>query len=306
MWLFDGATGAEYESSFGFWKQDLFPLEIANKLENWPIEDEKQRPQKFDDADELGFWWDDAHHPGVSPSVDESFAVTSSTGTASTGANWEDSNNNGFYDLNDTIIVTGRVFVGASSGGSGGGGGGGSLPPDDTTSIPGPTGEPITEIPGQEPLATPCVATTFATPGVSLTDVNRAALAASNVIAGLADHRYEYSSIIFSHEGKIGFTEPHTDRLPGQVDLLGGRHNLPYGAIILAVLHNHPDLTRANDGYPSETDWGAYAQIESYDFGREITVDTNFLYYISTDRDGKTRVYDKTDEFKTTKSCPLQ
>jgi len=45
MWLFDGATGAEYESTFGFWKQDLFPLEIANKLENWPIEDQEQRPQ---------------------------------------------------------------------------------------------------------------------------------------------------------------------------------------------------------------------------------------------------------------------
>lgn len=64
MWLFDGATGAEYESTFGFWKQDLFPLEIANKLENWPIQDQEQRPQKFDDADELGFLWDDAHHPG--------------------------------------------------------------------------------------------------------------------------------------------------------------------------------------------------------------------------------------------------
>lgn len=54
MWMFDGATGAEHESTFGPWKQDPFPPYRANKVEAWPIEDEKQRSQKFDDADELG------------------------------------------------------------------------------------------------------------------------------------------------------------------------------------------------------------------------------------------------------------
>lgn len=305
IWFFDGATGAEYDLSLDSWKQDLFPLDVPEKFGNRSIDDPQRRSHHFGDEDELGPWWNNPHYPGGQPSSDDSFAVTSSPGTASTGANWTDSDGNGYYNLGDTLVVTGSVFVGAYTGGVGSGGGG-SLPPDDTTSIPVPTGETATEIPGQESLPTTCVETTFATEGVSLAAVNRAALAASNAIAGLADHRFEYSSIIFYHEGKVGFTEPHTDRLPGQVDLLGGRHNLPSGAIILAVLHNHPDLTRANDGYPSETDWGAYAQIKSYDFGRGITVDGNFLYYISTDRDGKTRVYDKTDEFETVKSCPLQ
>lgn len=167
-----------------------------------------------------------------------------------TGANWEDSNSNGFYDPGDTLLVFGSVFVGTYSGGVGGGGGG-SLPPDNTTSIPGPTGETFSEIPGQEPLPTACVETTFKTQGVSLTDVNRAALAASNVIAGLADHRYEYSSIVFVHDGKVGFTEPYTDRLPDRVNFLGGISGVPTGAVILGIVHNHPDQRDVDDRTPS-------------------------------------------------------
>ncbi len=122
----------------------------------------------------------------------------------------------------------------------------------------------------------------------------------------LNDENWEYSSIVFYHDGKVGFTEPFTGRLPDRVNLVGGDDWLPAGAVILGIVHNHPDIYSDHAGYPSVVDWQGYNQILTADFGRGITVDSNLLYYIYTDDDHKTRVYDKTDKSKTSNSCALQ
>lgn len=236
-------------------------------------------------------------------------------------ADWSDENGNGFFDEGDAIIVTGHVFTAAYSGGPGGGGGGGSLGglQDDAASVTPTSGDEA--LPAAEPLPTPCVETTFATPNVSLTDANRAALAASNVIAGLEKNdTMEFSSIVFAQDGRVGFTEPYTDLLDDRVNLLGAIGLVPTGAVILGIVHNHPDDSAIRDSIPSGAgqengrDWSAYDQVVNWnrdhdtadDLPRDITVDQNMLLYIYTDEDNKTRVYDKTDKGQTRPSCALQ
>lgn len=171
-----------------------------------------------------------------------------------------------------------------------------------------------------EPLATPCVETTLAN-GVSTTDANRAALAASNAIAALNDETYEYSSIVWALNGEVGYTSPYTDRLTGEVNLLGGLAGVPAGATIIGIVHNHPDDPVINDRIPSGAgsesgdDWTRYDQIVNWndshagtidDLPRGIIVDPNMLFYIYSNEDEKTHVYDKTDKSQTTASCSLQ
>lgn len=202
------------------------------------------------------------------------------------------------------------IFTAAYSGGPGGGGGGGSLGglQDDAASVTPTSGNEA--LPAAEPLPTPCVETTFATPNVSLTDANRAALAASNVIAGLENNdTMEFSSIVFSHDGKVGFTEPYTDLNEDDVNLLGGIGNVPTGAIIVGIVHNHPDKPDQDDRTPTSIDWAGYDRIQilssSGSLPRGITADRNTLFYILTDQDDKTRVYDRTDNGTDRASCPL-
>jgi hypothetical protein len=230
-------------------------------------------------------------------------AVSSSV-SSGPGATWEDSNGNGYYDGGDTIVVTGHVYVGAQNAGGSGGGGGG-LPPDDSTSIPGPTGDVVSEIPGDEPHTTSCVETTFATPNVSLQNVNRAALAASNAIAQLNDENWEYSSIVFLYNGQVGFTEPYTEQHLDIVDLMGGFARLPDGAVVLAIVHNHPDFDDRPDGFPSTVDWGGYNATVNFHWARGIIIDSNMLLYIYTNADHHTRVYDRTDRHEFRNGCSL-
>jgi hypothetical protein len=168
-----------------------------------------------------------------------------------------------------------------------------------------------------EPLPTPCVE---ASPeGVDLIEMNRAALAASNAIAALNDENIEYSSIIWSLNGTVGWTTPYTGGFDTDVNLLGGIAQVPTGAVIVGIVHNHPDGD-ADDRIPSGAgqengkDWTAYDQIinwnrdhsSDHDLPRGITVDRSMLFYIYTDQDHKTHVYDKTDKNQTFASCSLQ
>ena len=220
------------------------------------------------------------------------------------------------YDAGDSIVITGYAMTTSSAGGGGGGGGDWRELQSDSATI---TPTDPDELRAAEPLPTPCVETTFATPGVSLTDVNRAALAASNAIAQQNDETYEYSSVVFFHNGMVGFTEPFTNRNPDEVDWINAEitSNIPDGAVILAIVHSHPDERTVNDTIPSnrglidgyQDDWMMYNSMVSIADGalpRGITVDQNLLLYIYTDEDHKTRVYDKTDKGDSQPSCPLQ
>jgi len=169
-----------------------------------------------------------------------------------------------------------------------------------------------------DPKDTPCVESTFSTPDVSLTEANRAALAASASIAALNDETYEYSSLVFTLNGYIGFTNPYTDGHFDDVNLLGSLASVPDGAVIIGTVHNHPDDPLMNDTIPSGggssgQDWSAYNQLVNFNndsnpqnLPRGITVDQNALLYIYSNEDGKTHVYDNTDKNETATSCSLQ
>lgn len=180
--------------------------------------------------------------------------------------------------------------------GSGGGGGGG-----DPQQV-------------EEPNDTPCVETTFnLATNVTTHDANRAALAASNTIAALDDETYEYSSIVWALNGTVGYTEPYSQGLTDEVNWVGGLDRVPDGAIIIGVVHNHPDDPVVNDTIPSGSgredgqDWSAYDQMVNYNgWPRSITVDSNMLVYIYSNEDSKTHVYDNTDKNQTSTSCSLQ
>src|SRR3954454_21795608 len=81
-----------------------------------------------------------------------------------------------------------------------------------------------------EALPTPCVETQFST-NASLQDANNAALKASNAIAALNDETYEYSSIIWSLNGTVGWTTPFKGSTD-DVNWLGGISQVPDGAVI--------------------------------------------------------------------------
>lgn len=163
----------------------------------------------------------------------------------------------------------------------------------------------------QAPVAelTPCVETTF-TSGADLAQVNNAALAAANAITALNDDSWEYSSIIWYLNGTYGFTTPYTDRDPGNVNLLGSGSGVPDGAVVVGIVHNHPDLAGIDDRIPSHHqngDWDQYDRILALtNLARGITIDPNLLLYIHTNEDNKTRVYDKTDKTSQSPTCSLQ
>lgn len=169
----------------------------------------------------------------------------------------------------------------------------------------GGTGGPYE--PAEEPNETPCVETTFATPGVTTHDANRAALAASNAIASEPNSwLYEYSSIVFVHNGVVGWTPPYTDNSEIGVRFLGGISGVPAGAVIIGIVHSHPDEPGVDDTIPSGAghtpvqgeDWYAYNTIANVsNLPNNITVDPNMLLWIYTNEDGgSTHVYDKTDK----------
>ena len=178
------------------------------------------------------------------------------------------------------------------------GGGGGSGPGD-----PEPEANP-----------TPCVETSPA--GVSLQAMNNAALAASNAIAALDDEHFEYGSIIWSLNGIVSWTTPYTQNSDHDVNWLGGLSEVPAGAVIVGIVHNHPDISNfVDDRIPSGNlnpgfDWPHYNQLVDQDhppnFGRGITADPNALLYIYTNQDHKTHVYDNTDKNQDGPSCALQ
>jgi hypothetical protein len=165
--------------------------------------------------------------------------------------------------------------------------------------------------PVQEPNATPCVETVFDT-GVSTTDANRAALAAGNAIMARNFQTYEYSAIVWTYNGEVGYTDPYTDHLTGEVNLLGAISAVPDGAVIIGIVHNHPDDPIINDSYPSGAgsdpggDWDAYDAIVGHTgLPRGITVDSNMLLWMVNAEDNKIRVYDKTDKNQTQASCSI-
>jgi hypothetical protein len=186
-------------------------------------------------------------------------------------------------------IIAWRPGGGGYGGGSGGGGG--------TT--------------GTEANPTPCVETSFDSSDASVHAANNAALAASNAIAAKDDETFEFSSIVYSLNGQIGWTQPYTDHLTDQVNWLGGIGQVPSSAVILGIVHNHPDIDGISDTIPSLTseggrDWQSYDQLESWSGTRGITVDDNALLWIYSNEDGKTHVYDNTDRETQYTSCSLQ
>lgn len=177
--------------------------------------------------------------------------------------------------------------------------------------VPGEGGGGGEAEPVQEPNATPCVETALAS-GVSITDANRAALAAGNAIMGRNFQTYEYSSIVWTKNGEVGYTDPYTDHLSDEVNLLGAISAVPDGAIIIGIVHNHPDDPVMNDSYPSGAgsdpggDWDGYDAIVGHTgLPRGITVDSNMLFWMVNAEDNKIRVYDKTDKNQTQASCSL-
>lgn len=168
--------------------------------------------------------------------------------------------------------------------------------------------------PEPEANPTPCVEASPA--GVSVQAINNAALAASNAIAAGDDEHFEYSSIIWSLNGTVGSTTPFTNGLSGQVNWFGGLSEVPAGATIVGIVHNHPHFNPSIDDripsgnlYPGD-DWPHYNQVTDQshppNFGRGITADANLLLYIYTNQDHKTHVYDNTDKNQITPGCALQ
>lgn len=208
-----------------------------------------------------------------------------------------DENGNGQYDEGELIVVTGKRPKEADGDGdppSGGdnGGGGDSNGPGVTT---------------REPNETPCVEE--APTGVDLKDINRQALAAANEIHSMDDEHYEYGVIVFEKDGVVGRTEVFTDLDENHINWNGGVPGIPDGARILAIIHNHPASGVVNPGVPSSDslsdDWDSYDAVVNWGGTRGITVDSNLLMYIYTDKTEKMYVYDKTDRNTSHLSCSL-
>ena len=216
----------------------------------------------------------------------------------------------------DSPIIIIGMSAGASSGTTGGGFGSGSgsgrnLEPrqhsDDGT--PDST-DPVAK-------ETPCVETTFATSGATTASANDSALAAANAIAALNDETFEYSSIVYYSNGNMGFTSPWTNNLTDEVNWVGGLGSVPSGAVIVGIVHNHPDDPVMNDTIPSGggqdgQDWQSYSQLVNFNSDSNpqnlpngITVDPNMLLYIYSNQDNQTHVYDNTDKNQTSTSCSL-
>lgn len=169
---------------------------------------------------------------------------------------------------------------------------------------PGGEGGPYEEMPAAKD--TPCVS---ASPdGHSLAEINNIALHLSNEIAKLNDDDWEYGAVIYSLNGVIGFTGIVTQQNPERVNY--PMDQVPDGAIVLAVVHNHPAEFGVDDGYPSPHDWNTYERLGQPDSpllenGR-IAADPKMLIYVYTNEDHKTRVYDKDDKGQESNECALQ
>lgn len=213
------------------------------------------------------------------------------------------------------IIIIGMAAGaagGTAGGGFGSGGGGGRNLQPRQRSDDGSSDNPF-------PVAnaTPCVETTFVTPGATTASANNAALAAANEIAALNDETYEYSSIVYYSNGGMGYTAPWTNNLTNEVNWMGGLSTVPSGAVIVGIVHNHPDDPVVNDTIPSGgsqdgQDWQAYSELVHFNSDSNpqnlpngITVDPNMLLYIYSNEDHQTHVYDNTDQNQTSTSCSL-
>jgi hypothetical protein len=151
---------------------------------------------------------------------------------------------------------------------------------------------------------TPCV--TSSPEGYSLAEINNVALYLTGQIRDGRDGRWEYGAVIYAVNGVIGFTSVVTQESPSHVDYPFDQ--VPDGAVILAVIHNHPEVPTVDDGYPSQADWNTYAGLVESNTGlnRGITADPNMLMYVYTNEDWKTRVYDKDDRNIADVQCTLQ
>jgi hypothetical protein len=216
----------------------------------------------------------------------------------------------------DPIVVVGRrppVDTDVDGGGLGGDGDTGGAGTGDGGGGGGGTTE-------TQANATPCVETSVSTAlGATQQEINNAALAASNAIAAMNDEDYEYASIIYSVNGNVGWTQPYTQNLFDQVNWMGNISLVPTGAVIVGIVHNHPDDSQIDDRIPSGgrsdgVDWTSYDELVNWnsshsgteaDLPRGITVDPNMLLYIYSNEDHETHVYDNTDKNQTSASCSL-
>ena len=167
----------------------------------------------------------------------------------------------------------------------------------------GGSGGPYEEMPAAK--ETPCV--TASPDGHSLEEINNVALYLTGQIRAGRDGRWEYGAVIYSHNGVIGFTSVVTQQNPDQVDY--PMEQIPDGAVILAVIHNHPEVHNVDDRYPSGGDWQKRAQLVQANsplLTRGITADPKMLIYIYSNQDWKTRVYDKDDKDTSEPECSLQ
>lgn len=146
----------------------------------------------------------------------------------------------------------------------------------------------------------PCIEAAPA--GVSSTDLINAAKAAAADIASRNDENQEFGAFIYSLNGQVHYSTIFTNGSPDQVDFNSGY--IPAGAHLLGFIHNHPDQSGIDDGYPSPADWHVYNTYANAT-GVNFTVDPNMLQFIYTNQDGQTRAYDKTDKNQNSSSCAL-
>jgi hypothetical protein len=218
-----------------------------------------------------------------------------------------------FDNYEQTVVVTGPSWqpdwswLWSTGGGSGGGG------------DPGGNGGSGGGETAPEALPTPCVE---ASPGgVALQSLNNMALAMTNKIASEhADYStYEFGVILYTLNGELASTPVFSSHSDSEINWNLGVDMLPNGAVIVGILHNHPDEPGIDDTIPSLNtmqhpgghDWQAFDSFLTVSDrnSRGITTDPNMLMYIMAHESGdplKTYVYDKTDKNTTHHSCSLQ
>jgi hypothetical protein len=165
------------------------------------------------------------------------------------------------------------------------------------------SGGPYEEMPAAK--QTPCV--TASPEGYSLEEINNVALYLTGLIRAGRDGLWEYGAVIYAENGVIRFTGVVTQQNPDQVDYPFSQ--VPDGAVILAVIHNHPEVPTIDDRYPGAKDWNTYRQLVQANsplLSRRITADPKMLMYVFSNQDWKTRVYDKNDMDSTAPQCSLQ
>jgi hypothetical protein len=158
--------------------------------------------------------------------------------------------------------------------------------------------------PPPPPTYPPCVEA--APVGYNPQDVLNAAKAAAAEMEAANDENQEYSSFIYSLNGQVYHTTLHTDGHFG--DITWTTNDLPAGAHILGMIHNHPD-DGTEQRMLSGDDWNAYNTLENAQANgtmpNGITMDTNALMFLYSDSDSGLRAYDKTDKNDTSPSCTI-